>query len=163
MRPIKNRIIFLEGIDKSGKTAIRDRMYKEKHLYQYWIEDRGFVSRHVYHAFRQDPPESLANWQIPINVLVKNNLAAIVYLNVNPEIAVKRHLSKNEYPEFTKDEFKDQQNIYTEVLGYYNLYFNVPVLEIDTAIYNIDESINLIKDWINTKEAELDLYTKAIK
>lgn len=144
--PFRSKIVFFEGLDKSGKSTLcRRARFESGH--EVLMFDRGFVGRRVFYEFREETRFPIDDWNRIERLLQNGSAYAVIYLDIQPLTSLKRQRSAGEMPEFSCNQLAFQRKLYLkeiedlETLG-------VPVLRLDTETDTEDFSLEKILIWI---------------
>lgn len=150
--PMRHRLIFFEGLDKSGKSTLcRRARFESGH--EALMFDRGFVGRRVFHRFRNETEFPIMDWNCLESDLIVRDNYAIVYLRVEPKISYKRILAAGEKPEFTLAELEYQHAIFEKEIELLQAIVPlVPILIVDTGVETERESLKKILAWVKGGE-----------
>ncbi len=89
------KIIIVEGVDGSGKsTVIRELRKKLAGKYQPLFVDRFLHSNYVYETLKSTV--NINDLKDTFNKLIQCLDVIVIYLDVSPEVAIKRISEKNE-------------------------------------------------------------------
>ena len=90
---MKQKIIIFEGIDKSGKTTLKEELNRQSN-YQYWVLDRSPISSIVYdEIFNRNNREY---WFRLIQALYDTFDVKLIYCKTTPDIIKDRLEKANE-------------------------------------------------------------------
>ncbi len=142
---VKDKLIFVEGLDKTGKTSLcRKCRFDSGHALA--IYDRGFVGRRMFQEFRGETLGSIGNWMLIEDKLIQQELYAIVWLKADINTIINRHFKAGEFLEFSPFQLEAQAEFYCGLL-HCREQQGIPILELDTVKYNIDECAYRILRW----------------
>ena len=136
---MREKIIHLDGVDKTGKDTIKDNLIKLSNG-RYMIIVRSYISQIVYsNIYKRD-----ININFFINKMIQayNNGEYFFFLDASTETIIKRFIYHNEKDLIIDDINKHKKYFYDviDILKEKNIIINI----IDTTFNSIQESCNLI-------------------
>ena len=139
MKP-KNRIIIFEGIDKTGKSALIDKLHN--YCKKQMIIHRWFISNMVYEDFYSRDKEDWPYMEKIMKILKRDII--IVYTECDHFTYAKRCV-KTEHPVLTEKKFNVQKMLFDNHLKESKL----PVIRINTTSVDIKKSFKELINVLN--------------
>ncbi len=138
---MKDLLIIFEGVDKSGKTTIKDAFNKETN-FKYWVLDRSFISSLVYNELFDRNDE---DYYLRIMNTIKDSLhVLIVYCYADVDDVEFRLRDNNEVlPKQLQDisEVDSVYRLYIEHSGFDVLYINTSNTSVRDAVKKLDNMV----------------------
>lgn len=140
-------LIIFEGVDKTGKTTIKDAFNKAT-KFKYVVLDRLTTSSKVYNEiYKRDRKDYYENFESSI---AKNFSTMVVLCESDTEDIIKRLCEANEILPKELEDIEMVKNKFREHI--FNSELRSRVLIINTSMHSVSESVSIIKKEINKME-----------
>jgi len=139
---MKEAIIILDGMDKTGKDTIQKRLVSDSKG-KILVINRAFISQIAYNRIYNRNIDEIYFKQLAKKYFDLG--AKFVVLSANKETLIERFILHNER-DLPINDILLHINIFKDVVNEFKQF--IEILEIDTSINNIDETIELIKNKI---------------
>lgn len=136
---MKEKIIIFEGVDKTGKTTLKD-YFNKKTNFSYWVLDRTVISSLVYEDLFNRHNKSY--YQSILMKLITTFDIVIIYCIANENVIKERLINVNET---LPQELTNIKYINTLFLKYLN-YYKINYITIDTTHSTINDCFNKIME-----------------
>ena len=144
------KFIFLEGLDKTGKTTLARRCrFEADPRHPALIFDRGFVGREMFWHFNHEVEFPIEYWSRSEMNLHKMGMYAIVWLRCDPETIINRHVAVSENPPLHQT-MREQEGYYERLMELRRR-VGMPILETWTDRQSEDETVKEILEWAGFK------------
>jgi len=145
--PFRKKLVFFEGLDKSGKSTLCRRVrFEGKHTIPFY--ERGFAGRYnFYHFNKEEDNFPVKDWSFLENILIEKKMYAIIWLRTSYANVIKRHIEAGEVCDFTVDQLREQDLNYAKHIHHLQDYYSIPVLELRTDKLSSDQCVEEILKW----------------
>jgi len=143
--PFRRKLVFFEGLDKTGKTLLCRRVrFEGLHTVNFY--ERGFVGRAVFAEFRREKDFPIDDWLLMEDILIGKGMYAVIWLRAKIETIVQRHFDAGEFLEFSIEELVEQEDLYAQHIRSLKEE-KVPVLVLQTDALSEKDCVKEILKW----------------
>lgn len=137
---MKQKVIIFEGVDKSGKTTLKEMFNKETN-YKYWVLDRSAISSIVYDKMFNRNNEDY--WSLLLSSLTSTFDVRIIFCIADIKDIQSRLLYHNEQLPSQLKDIRYIQSYFRETLNKYNINY----ITINTSLSK-DECLTKIRSFV---------------
>jgi len=137
-----SKLIFFEGIDKSGKSTLR-RNFELQNNYQYVCHDRSILSQLVYNKVYKREHDNDILYKISKDIC-KHSVIVLCIVNANDFLERIESTDEMKCHTISRRSLFYQQTIFIDIVNKLKANF----IEINTSANNIDACVNKLQNFM---------------